>query len=226
MHTLLWLCLNLQHRACIRGAGSANTLCSCIRAHRSDRPTHASIHDYIVHSQPAFACPSPVLMSHSVAGLCSQARLYLPCTASHGAFDSTPISWELPEPVGVLFAGVSCMQALAVGIGLLRVVPLVLFFVFSKLAGTERAKYRLWAKQPYEFGANVANHSIVILLGLAFTVLAPLIAPFCLLYFTLALLAQKYQLIYVFTLPYNASGRMWRNVGGLNRSSFQLALVC
>jgi formate hydrogenlyase subunit 3/multisubunit Na+/H+ antiporter MnhD subunit len=73
--------------------------------------------------------------------------------------------------------------------GLLRLVPLILFFIFYKLAGTERAKYRLWAKQPFTFGTNVANHTIIMLLGLAFCCLAPLIAPFALLYFTLALVS-------------------------------------
>ena len=36
---------------------------------------------------------------------------------------------------------------------------------------------------------------MIILLGLAYCCVAPLIAPFCLLYFVLATLAQKYQLI-------------------------------
>jgi hypothetical protein len=71
--------------------------------------------------------------------------------------------------------------------GLLRLVPLILFAIFYRLAGTERAQYRLWAKQPYAFGTNVANHTIIMLLGLAFCCLAPLIAPFALLYFSLAL---------------------------------------
>jgi hypothetical protein len=74
--------------------------------------------------------------------------------------------------------------------GLLRLVPLILFFVFYKLAGTDRARYRLWAKQPFMFGTNVANHTIIMLLGLAFCCLAPLIAPFALLYFTLALVSK------------------------------------
>jgi formate hydrogenlyase subunit 3/multisubunit Na+/H+ antiporter MnhD subunit len=79
------------------------------------------------------------------------------------------------------------------GMGLLRLVPLILFFVFYKLAGTERARYRLWAKQPFIFGTNVANHTIIMLLGLAFCCLAPLIAPFALLYFTLALVSGECQ---------------------------------
>lgn len=125
---------------------------------------------------------------------------------------------RVPELLGVGAAQTSSfymsyilINACAIGGGLLRLVGLILFFVFMKLAGTERARYRLWAKQNYEFGTNVANHTMVLLLGLAFTVLAPLIAPFCLLYFSLALLAQKYQLVYVVTLPYQAAGRMWMN---------------
>ncbi|KAF8065514.1 CSC1-like protein [Scenedesmus sp. PABB004] len=104
------------------------------------------------------------------------------------------------------------INALAVGMALFRLVPLVIYFIKSKLAGTERAKYRAWAVQPFEFGTQVANHTITLLLGLAFCCLAPLIAPFCLLYFSLALLAQKYQLVYVVTLPYNGGGRMWIDV--------------
>eukprot|EP00882_Tetradesmus_deserticola_P001118 GHRQ01001211.1.p1 GENE.GHRQ01001211.1~~GHRQ01001211.1.p1 ORF type:complete len:784 (+),score=334.19 GHRQ01001211.1:817-3168(+) len=125
---------------------------------------------------------------------------------------------RVPELLGVGAAQTSSfymsyilIQACGLGGDMLRLVGLVLFFVFMKLAGTEKARYRLWAKQNYEFGKNVANHTMVLLLGLAFTVLAPLIAPFCLLYFSLALLAQKYQLIYVVTLPYQAAGRMWMN---------------
>ena len=59
----------------------------------------------------------------------------------------------------------------------------------------KKHRYRLWAKQQHTFGTYVANHSMVVLLGLSYCVVAPLIAPFCLLYFLLATLAQKYQLI-------------------------------
>ena len=103
------------------------------------------------------------------------------------------------------------IQALAVGMGLLRVVPLIIYLIKNKLAGTERAKYRLWAKQTNMFGTSLANHTITILLGLCFCNLSPLIAPFCLLYFTLAGLAVRYQLIYVYSHPYEAAGRMWFN---------------
>jgi hypothetical protein len=60
----------------------------------------------------------------------------------------------------------------------------------------------------------VADHSLVILLGLAYCCLTPLVTPFCLLYFALTLLSQKYQLIYVLQHAYEAEGRMWITVRG------------
>ena len=35
----------------------------------------------------------------------------------------------------------------------MRVVPLIIFFIKSKLAGTERAKARCWSKQLITYGA-------------------------------------------------------------------------
>ncbi|KIY93558.1 hypothetical protein MNEG_14404 [Monoraphidium neglectum] len=103
-------------------------------------------------------------------------------------------------------------DALSNGFGILRLVPLVIYFIKDKLAGTEKAKYRLWAKQDHTFGTYVADHSLVILLGLAYCCLTPLVTPFCLLYFALTLLSQKYQLIYVLQHAYEAEGRMWITV--------------
>lgn len=101
------------------------------------------------------------------------------------------------------------VSALANGFKMLRIVGLVIYFIKDKLAGTEKAKYRLWAKQPFMFDTFVANHNMVVLLGLAYCCITPLIAPFCLLYFVLATLSQKYSLIYVLSHPYEAGGRMW-----------------
>ena len=47
-----------------------------------------------------------------------------------------------------------------------------------------------------------------ILLGLGFSVVAPLIAPIGLLYFLVMLLIGKYQMVYVFTESYQSGGKV------------------
>ena len=58
------------------------------------------------------------------------------------------------------------------------------------------------------FGSEVPDHTMAILLGLGFSVCAPLIAPIGLLYFLVSLLIGKYQMLYVFTQSYQSGGKV------------------
>jgi hypothetical protein len=53
---------------------------------------------------------------------------------------------------------------------MLRAVGLVVFWILSALAGTPRAKLRVWSKQYIKFGDQVADHTMAIMLGLVFSV--------------------------------------------------------
>jgi hypothetical protein len=113
-------------------------------------------------------------------------------------------------------------------LSILRIVPLVLFWVKSKLAGTERAKARLWQDQKASYGARVADDTIAILMGLSFSVMCPIIAPTALIFFLVSFLVWKYQLVYVYNPPYEAGGLLWKNV--FNQSCcalfiFQLMMI-
>ncbi len=105
------------------------------------------------------------------------------------------------------------------GIGFLRVVGLVLFWVFSKLSATQRAKRRLWTNQEMLFGAYTTQHTMTVLFGVVFSTISPLMAPVCTCYFAAALLLEKYNLVYVFTHAYEATGRMWPMLFGQVRCS-------
>jgi hypothetical protein len=94
----------------------------------------------------------------------------------------------------------------------LRVVGLVIFWLLSKLAATERAKTRLWANQMQMFGTATTDHVMAALFGIVFCIQAPLITPICLYYFFVTLLIEKYQTLYVFSRPYESGGRMWAKV--------------
>jgi len=96
---------------------------------------------------------------------------------------------------------------------ILRLVPFIIFWVKTKfLASTERAKARLWQKQMFSYGKFVANDNIVVLLGLAFCVICPIIAPVALVYFTTSYIVRKYNLVYVFRQPYQAGAMAWTRI--------------
>eukprot|EP01025_Chloroclados_australasicus_P018159 TRINITY_DN1940_c0_g1_i1.p1 TRINITY_DN1940_c0_g1~~TRINITY_DN1940_c0_g1_i1.p1 ORF type:complete len:953 (-),score=103.81 TRINITY_DN1940_c0_g1_i1:1934-4792(-) len=94
-------------------------------------------------------------------------------------------------------------------ISFLRLPGLVIYWVLSKLAATERAKNRLWQEQTMLYGPEIPEHTITILIGLCFCCVQPLIAPICLLYFVSATIISRYQLVYVYREKFQSGGRMW-----------------
>ena len=93
-------------------------------------------------------------------------------------------------------------------IGFLRLVGLLAYYIKSGFASTARARARLWQNQQMSFGSDIPDHTMSILLGLGFSVVAPLIAPIGLLYFLVMLLIGKYQMVYVYTESYQSGGKV------------------
>ena len=61
------------------------------------------------------------------------------------------------------------MQALfSSPLGIINIVPLVLYILMSGLAGTDRKRYRIWSKQTIKYGKNVPSQTIIVLLGTVF----------------------------------------------------------
>ena len=83
---------------------------------------------------------------------------------------------------------------------------LVLLHIQTWLASTERAKARLWEDQYVDYGWEIPDSSITILLGLVFCVIQPLIAPIALLYFLVNSALYKYQLMYVHKPRFESGG--------------------
>lgn len=92
-------------------------------------------------------------------------------------------------------------------IGFLRIVGLLFYYIKSGFATTARARARLWQDQNMSYGSEVPDHTMSILLGLAFSVVEPLIAPIGLLYFLVMTLIGKYQMMYVFTEQFQSGGK-------------------
>ena len=92
---------------------------------------------------------------------------------------------------------------------LLRAPALTLFACRSAAAYTERAKARLWQDQFANYGRTLPRHGLIALIGLVFAPITPLCPPMCLLYFLVASITEKYNLLYVQRPRYQSGGRLW-----------------
>ena len=83
-----------------------------------------------------------------------------------------------------------------------------MYWVASLCASTERAKARLWKHQYIDYGYEIPDNCMALLLGLTFCVVSPLIAPVALLYFLVNSIIGKYTLIYVYAERFQSGGKV------------------
>jgi len=101
------------------------------------------------------------------------------------------------------------MALAAAPFALLRLPALALFSLKTATAGTERAKARLWQDQFQAYGPRLPRLSLVLLLGVTFTPINPIVPPACLLYFLMVSLTEKYNLLYVQRERFQSGGLAW-----------------
>ena len=73
----------------------------------------------------------------------------------------------------------------------------------------EKKKSPLFVEQPLLYGSVYPNLLMVFMIMINYSCIAPLVMPFCLLYFGFAYLMYKYQLLYVYVNWYQSGGYMW-----------------
>jgi calcium permeable stress-gated cation channel len=101
------------------------------------------------------------------------------------------------------------MALAAAPFALLRLPSLALFALKTATAGTERAKARLWQDQFQAYGPRMPRLSLVLLLGVTFAPINPIVPPACLLYFLMVSLTEKYNLLYVQRERFQSGGLAW-----------------
>lgn len=116
---------------------------------------------------------------------------------------------------------------------------LVMYWIGCLCSSTERAKARLWKHQYIDYGYEIPDNVMALLLGLTFCIISPLIAPIALLYFVVNSVIGKYTLIYVyaerfqsggkvglltcsFQVPVSHNAHLWRSAGVVSNSCFLL----
>eukprot|EP00775_Hariotina_reticulata_P002150 gene2150-2468_t len=101
-------------------------------------------------------------------------------------------SWGLLRPWGLLMTSIRVMSAQKKGKRAVRRAVVI---------GT----YRM-------FGPVLPEQSIVLLLGLVFSVIAPLVLLAALVFFMMSLLVDTYNWVWVFRRPYDGAGKLWKQM--------------
>ncbi|KAK9845039.1 hypothetical protein WJX74_009951 [Apatococcus lobatus] len=113
----------------------------------------------------------------------------------------------------IFFLTFIVLQALlASPIQFLRLFALLIYWLLTVMAGTERAKRRVWSQQSLLYGPYVPDHTIIILLGIVFCCVNPLLCVAACVYFCIVWLLEKYNMLYVWQETYQAGGKLWLSI--------------
>ncbi|KAJ3019596.1 hypothetical protein HKX48_001961 [Thoreauomyces humboldtii] len=108
----------------------------------------------------------------------------------------------------------------SLGIEIIQGFPLVIGFIKRRLfANTPRKQFEYNQALDLPFGAVYASLLIKFLLGISYSVATPVILPFTSLFFFIAYLIYKYQLLYVYETPLETHGSWWPKV-------FNIVCIC
>ena len=98
---------------------------------------------------------------------------------------------------------------LAKGVAFLRLPGAAIYFLLSRLAGTKRQKKKVWSQQYMEYGTDLPDHTITILLLFVFCIVQPFVAIVSLMYFAVVFFYARYDLLYTKREAYQTGGLFW-----------------
>jgi Calcium-dependent channel, 7TM region, putative phosphate len=97
----------------------------------------------------------------------------------------------------------------AKGIAFLRIPGFLIYLLLSRLSGTKRQKKKTWSTQYVQYGTELPDHTITVLLLLVFGVAQPFVALIALMYFVFVFFYTRYNLLYVKRERYQTGGLFW-----------------
>ena len=101
---------------------------------------------------------------------------------------------------------------IAKGIAFLEIPGAIIFMLLSHFAGTRRQKKKCWARQYVDYGTELPDHTITVLLLLVFSVAQPFIALVSVMYFFFVYFYTRYNLLYTQREAYQTGGLIWPTV--------------
>ncbi|GAB2228714.1 hypothetical protein Droror1_Dr00022837 [Drosera rotundifolia] len=117
---------------------------------------------------------------------------------------------SLPSNATFFLTYVALLFFVGYGLQLSRIVPLIIFHLKRKyLCVTEADVKAAWAPGDLGYATRVPGDLLVLTIVICYSVIAPLIIPFGVVYFGLGWLVLRNQALKVFVPSYESYGRMW-----------------
>ncbi|XP_008784823.2 CSC1-like protein ERD4 [Phoenix dactylifera] len=117
---------------------------------------------------------------------------------------------SLPASATFFLTFVALKFFVGYGLELSRLVPLIIFHLKRKfLCKTEAEVKEAWAPGDFGYATRVPNDMLIVTVVLCYSVIAPLIIPFGVVYFALGWLIARNQALKVYVPKYESNGRMW-----------------
>ncbi|KAJ0980475.1 hypothetical protein J5N97_008730 [Dioscorea zingiberensis] len=120
------------------------------------------------------------------------------------------LSASLPGSATFFLTFVALKFFVGYGLELSRLVPLIIFHLKKKfMCKTEAEVKEAWAPGDFGYATRVPNDMLIMTIVLCYSVIAPLIIPFGVVYFSLGWIIARNQALKVYVPSYESYGRMW-----------------
>ncbi|KAL1555788.1 CSC1-like protein erd4 [Salvia divinorum] len=162
-------------------------------------------------------------------------NIFIGVTVGHTLFDSLKdiednpnsvfdvLAASLPGSATFFLTFVALKFFVGYGLELSRIVPLIIFHLKKKyLCKTEDELKEAWAPGDLSYGTRFPDDMLVLTIVLCYSVIAPIILLFGVLYFGLGWLVLRNQVLKVYVPSYQTYGRMWPHI--YNRVAVSLLL--
>ncbi|KAI8329750.1 hypothetical protein BC941DRAFT_384371 [Chlamydoabsidia padenii] len=115
---------------------------------------------------------------------------------------------NLPKASTFFITFVMLQATNSTGQAILQLVPYIMSFVTPIFSTTPRDIYKQKTQLPgISIGTLIPSHSVIFVLGIEYSTIAPLILPFVVLFFCLNYFVYLYQFLYVYEMEYETGGR-------------------
>ncbi|KAG2183385.1 hypothetical protein INT43_006391 [Umbelopsis isabellina] len=169
-------------------------------------PRKSSIELAVLHKYFAFQFVNVVLVSTIAGGVLQSASTIF---NNPGSIVGT-LANKLPQAATFFITYVMLQATIPAAMELLQIVPLILSWVFAFLASTPRSIYGQRGNCPQvNLGTLIPSHTVIFVLGLLYSCIAPLVLPFVLLFFCTKYFVYVHQFLYVYGREVESGGQCY-----------------